>query len=180
MQYAGKKIDRYTGRVSIGRIDEETGELYEISILVKQLPLGWAEECERQLPQPRPPIIGKVYDKQGRETPKYNEDDPGYRAELSKWEHRTWAKKIHDATIDPGITWETVKGDDIPAFYDGIYAELAASFSRSEVSTWMVVINGIDQVGGADILLAQEGLSRFIRDAREVQTVAGHEAAGAG
>lgn len=163
MQFDGRRIDRYTGTTSIVRKNEETGDLEEIRIRVKQLPVTWEEECEMQLPKPKPPVVGRVYDKQGKDTPKYDTDDPEFLEAYREWEHRRWAKKIHDATIDDRVTWETSRdGKTHEEFYDGIFAELSDSFTRSEITSWITTINLIDQVGGADIAQAKESLHRWI------------------
>lgn len=162
MKLGGNSVERYTGTVSIVRPVGD-GKYESLDIKVKQLPITWQEECELQLPPPKPPVVGKTYDKQGNESPKYDRDDPEFKRACATWEHRTWAKKIHDATIDDRIEWETDRGDLSPSeFYDRIFGELLESFSRSEVAQWVFTINAIDQVAGVDVAFAKESLHRVV------------------
>lgn len=181
MKHRGANLGRYTGTVTIVR--QEGDDLIQINIRVQQLPIEWQRECERLLPPPVPPVVGKTYDKRGEEHPKYDEKDPKYVAESDQWQRRTWAKKIYDATIDPDIEWETDKAlleSDAPAFYDGIFAELSEAFSAGEINRWLFTVNSIDQVGGADVALAEEGLFQAVKGLLEVRDLeedaAGHGA----
>jgi hypothetical protein len=163
MKFNGRPVGRYTGHVTMVRREGE--ELKQLAIKVQQLPVGWQEECERLLPPPSPPVVGKRY-VEGEEQPKYNTDDPTYVADYETWQHRTWAKKIYDATIDENVQFETpaemLENEGAAAFYDAIYAELGESFSRGEIARWLLTINSIDQVGGADVALAEQGLFQEI------------------
>ena len=176
MDFAGKKLSRYTGTVHIMR--EQGDELTDLQIKVRQLPLDWQEECEIQLPPPEAPIVGKEFDKQGVATPKRDYEDAEFVKAGRKWEHATWAKKIHDATIDERITWEADKGllaSSPAAYYEAIYQELSACFSRQEIAQWLLTINSIDQVAGADIALAEESLFRFVLGSPAVSKLEGNE-----
>lgn len=168
MKFEGRHLSRYTGTVTLVR--GEGDDLHQINIRVQQLPVTWQEECERMLPPPTPPVVGKVYEG-GEEKPKYNEDDPKYKAEAEQWEHRTWAKKIYDATIDENVQWETdpkLLEDSPGSFYDAIFGELSETFSRGEISRWLFTVNAIDQVGGADVALAEQGLFQVVKGLLEL------------
>lgn len=178
MKYDGRNLGRYTGAVTIVR--EEADGLAQFSIQVQQLPITWQEQCERQLPPPTPPIVGKKY-VNGEEQPKYDREDPAYVAEYDKWQHRCWAKKIYDATIDERVKFETDPGllDTNPGeFYDGVFNELLEAFSRGEIQRWLLTINAIDQVGGADVALAEEGLFQEIQRLLSLPGVEADEAGG--
>jgi hypothetical protein len=158
--------------------DEETGELEDYQIRIQQLPASWEKETARLLPEPVPPVVGKVFDGAGKESPKYGHDDPQYVKDRGQWEDRKAALKIRDATIDDRITWQTseaLRSSDIRAYCDGVFAELISGFTRGELNHWLLAINSIDTVGGADIALAEEGLLQLIKrvvrvpDVEEVQ-----------
>lgn len=180
MQVGGKPVARYTGTVHILRPTGETDEqgnpaFADLQFKVKQLHTSWAAEAERQLPPPEPPINGSRYEN-GREITKYDEKDPKYRAALLDWEQMMRAKKIHDATIDDRIEWETDEAlleSDPKAFYRSIWQELSDSFSAQELARWDLTIVSIDAVGGADIALAEESLFRAILRRSEVSVVEG-------
>jgi len=164
MQFNGRSVERYKGVVHIVR--ETEGVLEDFQIRIKQLPATWERDAQRVLPEPVPPVVGKVFDGAGKESPKYGHDDPAYVRSRELWEDRRTALKIRDATIDEGITWQTpveLRQTDIGAYCDALFAELVDAFSRGELSRWVLTINTIDAVGGADIALAEEGLLPVIQ-----------------
>lgn len=172
MKRNGQQMNRYTGTVVIVRGEHD--ELEAIQIKVQQLPVSWQEECERVLPPPTPPVIGKEKQPDGNFGPKYDYEDSGYKSQYAAWQYRTWAKKIVDATIDRDIEFETDQGllaTDPTAYYDAIFAELSESFSRGEIQRWLLTINSIDQVGGADVALVEEGLFPAIKRLLKVPDV---------
>ena len=173
MRFDGREIKRSTGYVIFVR-GEGKDDLHEVRIRVQALPATWVDECERMLPEPMPPIVGKQWDKNGRESPKYDDKAPAYLEARARWQYRTWAKKIHDATIEPGIVWDTdpsLKDKDAGAFYDSIWHELLGAFTRGEINRWILTVNGIDMVGGADVALHEEGLFQAVRRLLEVRGV---------
>lgn len=179
MRHGGRELTRYTGTVVIVRGEGE--QLEAIQIKVQQLPVSWQEECERVLPPPTPPVIGKEKKPDGSFGPKYDTEDEKYRAEYATWQHRTWAKKIVDATIDKDVEFETDQGllaTDPLAYYDAIFVELSEAFSRGEIQRWLLTINSIDQVGGADVALVEEGLFPAVKRLLEVRRVEENEAEG--
>lgn len=180
MKLDGRNIARNTGYATF--IKESTGpngerELYELRILVKAVPISWQDDAERLLPEPMPPVVGKQWDKHGNERPKYDPKDEKYLAARAQWMARTWAKKIYDATIDKAVQWETpaeLLERDPGAFYDGVYEELNGSFTKGEIQRWLLAINAIDQVGGADVALAEEGLFQEIVRLGKVRAMEGY------
>lgn len=164
MQLDGHPVKRYTGCAHILR--RENGELVDLQFAIVQLDPQWEEEAERQLPPPTAPINGRTKDASGAMVPTYNEEDPEFLQALAVWQRRQKAKRIHDANIDDRISWETdpeILESNPKKFYDGIWEELRASFARGEINRWVSAIVGIDQVGGADIALAEESLFRELQ-----------------
>lgn len=166
MKFQGKQFKRYTGYATFVR-GESRDDLHEVRIRIQALPITWQDECERVLPEPMPPVVGKVFDKHGNAQPKYDHEDQTYQAQHTQWQYRTWAKKIYDATIDPNVEWETsadvLAAEGAEAFYDRIFDELLEGFTRGEISQWLLSVNTIDQVGGADVALAEERLIQGVR-----------------
>lgn len=172
MKHNGQDLHRYTGTVTMVR--GEADDLHMLQIKVQQLPVSWHEECERLLPPPAPPIVGKEKQADGNWGAKHDYDDPDFKRDRARWEQRCWAKKIVDATVDRNIEFET--SDDLLAtnpvdYYDGIFGELSEAFSRGEIQRWLLTINSIDQVGGADVALVEEGLFPAIKRLLAVRDV---------
>lgn len=178
MQVNGKTLARYTGTVHILRPTEgkdKQGNLImeDLQIKVQQLHTSWDSEAERLLPPPEAPIVGTSFKDNPQGEPKRDEKDPAYRAKLLEWQQCYRAKRIHDATIDDRIVWET-EGDPKAnpwGYYGAIWAELSESFSSQEIARWDLTIVSIDAVGGADIALAEEALFRAVLRGSEVPGV---------
>jgi len=172
MKHNGRELRRYVGTVTLVRdvvddngapVLDDNGRptLERINITVQQLPVSWQEECERMLPPPQAPIVGQEKQPDGTMGPKYDYADPEYLKAQRSWEYKTWAKKIADATIDRLIEFETpgdLLASDPDAYYEAIFGELSEAFSRGELQRWLLTINSIDQVGGADVALIEQGL----------------------
>lgn len=179
MKINGESVKRYVGTFRFQR--EIEGKVRPVGVLVKQLPATWIEDVEVQLPEPEPPVSGWQENKDGQRVDKYDYKDAGYRQAHREWEHRVAAKKIHDATIDDGISWETdpeIRTSDPARFYSGIWDELAEGFSRREINGWVRVIDLIDLVGGADIAIAENELFRELESSAELQEMEAEEGAG--
>jgi hypothetical protein len=168
LKVKGRELERYAGEFTCIRkvpdFDPASGgdPMELIRIKIRALPSSWAEEAAKHLPlRPQPPL-GKVATKDpqtGNMVRQPDEEDPDYKRAILAWERLFYAKKIHDATEDEGIEWETqLEGVAYEKFYAGIADELDASFSRGEVSQWALAIDGIGQVGGADIAIAAQSM----------------------
>lgn len=176
MKYGSDEIRRYRGYVTFVR-GESKDDLHQLRIRIQTLPPTWQDECDRMLPEPVPPIVGKEFDSQGNSRPKHDPKEPRFVAEYTEWRHMVTAKKIHDSTVDPAIQWETdpaLLEQDPRAYYRAIYQELAESFSGGEIAHWLVTINGSNQVGGADVALAEEGLFQAVSRLLAVPDVEAH------
>ncbi len=133
----------------------------DLRLLIRGVPIGWAEEAEEKMAAPTPPR-SFVHRGKERETV-IDREDPSYLKALDLHRARMNALYIREALKeDSRVVFDTPEGGDLVVQADGVIAELrAAGFSGGDCQC---LIQQIDALSNNTMEQINEARSRFLRE----------------
>ena len=135
-----------------------TSEGKVVELQIAAIPLAVDVALSKALPAPQPPYMTTMKDGKavGRELV---ENDPAFLAKSAEYSRvYTAAVAYHGLRVEPGVEWDTPRGDD-RAFYESILREMMdTGFSGEEI---IRLANAIRELGGVTAETLDEAAKAF-------------------
>ena len=137
----------------------------DIEIKIQALPPDYDDTAEAELPSPTAKRLGiekdgkgkAVLDDKGRTVMRYDTEDPDYMRAVSR-NGKLQAIRMFVDGIAPGqIDYESTLGEDGPAYYSAIQAELKAfGFSMGDLLGAVKAIGALSGISDEDMKVAED------------------------
>lgn len=136
-----------------------------IEIEIQALPPDYDDTAEAELPSPTATRLGietdskgrPVLDEKGRTTMRYDTEDADYKKAVSRNGKLQAIKMFVDGIAPEQIEFESTLGEDGPAYYSAIQAELKAfGFSMGDLLGAVKAIGALSGISDEDMKVAEE------------------------